>query len=53
MKKLLTKGIQVPKLLDVNEEKHTIEMEYIDGLKLKDLINDPLLSEEQLKDLLS
>jgi tRNA A-37 threonylcarbamoyl transferase component Bud32 len=46
MKKLLTKGIRVPKLLEINEEKHLLEMEYISGLKLKDSINNPAISEE-------
>jgi len=40
--------MRVPKLIGVNNQKHTIEMEYLDGLKLKDYLNQPELSEEQL-----
>ncbi len=41
MEKLFKKGIKVPQLLKVNHEEYSIEMEYIDGVKLKDYINDP------------
>lgn len=44
MKKLLGKGVRVPKLVNVDEEKYSIEMEFIRGRKLKDYINDPLLT---------
>jgi TP53 regulating kinase-like protein len=52
IEKLWKKGMKVPKLLKVNQEDYSIEMEYIDGVKLKDYINDPALSEEGLKEIL-
>ena len=48
MDKLLKKGIKVPKLLRINLEQYTIEMEYIKGIKLKDYLNDPLRSPEEI-----
>lgn len=52
MKKLLMKGIRVPKLLEINEKKRLLEMEYINGQKMKDSINNPTISEDYLKKLL-
>ena len=52
MRKLLQKGINVPKLVKVNEANYSIEMMYVEGVKLKDYINDPSRTEEQLKFLL-
>lgn len=49
IKKLAAKGVRVPKLVNVNEDKYYIEMEYIEGPKLKDYINDPALTLAQLK----
>ena len=46
------KGIRVPKLLEINEQKRLLEMEYINGQKMKDSINNPTISEEYLKQLL-
>jgi tRNA A-37 threonylcarbamoyl transferase component Bud32 len=47
--KLAAKGVRVPKLVSINEEKYYIEMEYIEGLKLKDYINDPAITPAQIK----
>lgn len=52
MEKLWKKGMHVPKLLKVNNESFEISMEYIDGTKLKDYINDPTLNGETLKEVL-
>ena len=46
------KGIRVPKLLEINEQKRLLEMEYINGQKMKDSINNPTISEDYLKQLL-
>lgn len=48
MDKLLKKGIKVPKLLKMSLQNFTIEMEYINGVKLKDFINNPKRSEQEL-----
>ena len=45
----MQKGLNVPLLHKVDESAYTIEMLYVEGKKLKDYINDPSLSEEQLK----
>lgn len=52
MRKLLQKGINVPHLIKVDEPSYSIEMVYVPGIKLKDYINDPSRTEEQLKFLL-
>lgn len=52
MDKLFKKGIRVPQLYKVNNEDFSIEMEYIDGIKLKDHINDPTLNNEKLDEIL-
>lgn len=49
MEKLWKKGMNVPQLIKVNSDKFEISMEYIDGIKLKDQINDPKLDEAALK----
>jgi tRNA A-37 threonylcarbamoyl transferase component Bud32 len=49
MEKLWKKGMSVPKLLKINNEAFEISMEYIDGIKLKDYINDPTINEVTLK----
>lgn len=52
MEKLRKKGLNVPKLIKVSNEDYSIHMEYIDGPKLKDYINDPALSQEDLRAIL-
>lgn len=52
MEKLRKKGLNVPKLIKVSHEDYSIHMEYIDGPKLKDYINDPALSQEDLRAIL-
>lgn len=52
MEKLRKKGLNVPKLIKVSNEDYSIHMEYIDGPKLKDYINDPALSKEDLRPIL-
>jgi TP53 regulating kinase and related kinases len=52
MKRLLQKGVRVPRLLAVDEAEYTIEMEWVAGRKLKDHINDPDISPAQLRALL-
>ena len=49
IKKLLQKGLPVPYIVKVDEPSCSFEMVYIEGVKLKDHINDPSTSEEQLK----
>lgn len=48
MEKMFKKGLKVPQLLKLDLENHSIEMEYLSGPKLKDYINDPALTAEQL-----
>lgn len=52
MEKLRKKGLNVPKLIKISNEDYSIHMEYIDGPKLKDYINDPALSKEELSSIL-
>jgi len=46
MQKLFSKGIKVPRLLKLTESNYSIEMEYINGPKLKDVINNPAITED-------